>query len=110
MPQAATTARSPQLTPIPEAVGPNAASSESKRGLTGKTPAIVFIQSGMLSAGTKIPDMNSSGSTITLAIGGAAFSDGTSEAAANPSAASESVPTSTLTTTPGSVESGRSTP
>ena len=54
--------------------------------------------------------MNSSGSTITFATAGAAFSEGTAPATAKPSAASENVPTSTDTITPGSVEVGRSTP
>ena len=54
--------------------------------------------------------MNSSGSTITFAIGGAAFSDGTSPAAAKPSADSDSTPTRITRIAAGSVVVGRSTP
>src|SRR3954452_25405520 len=106
MPHAASTARSPQAKPGPVVAGSKAVSSASKSGLTGKTLGTRFIQSGISPAGTKMPEMNSSGSTITLATGGAAFSEGTRPEAANHSAARANVPTTMETIRPGSDDLG----
>ena len=87
--------------------GLNAVSSASNSGLTGNTLAILFIQSGICSCGTKIPEMKSIGSATKFAIAGAAFSDGTKPENAKPTAESDSTPTNTDTTNAGSVSLGQ---
>jgi hypothetical protein len=54
--------------------GPKAAKRASAKGLRGNTSAMESSQSGMSSAGTKIPEMKNSGKLMALATAGPAAS------------------------------------